>query len=84
MIDNYDEIYQTYEESEYEIGEYVDEMINVNDYEDFVLNGGNLSDLFQDIEEGAEEGITTIEDVLAPYGPDIELGDLINDAFNSA
>ena len=84
VIDNYDEIYQTYEESEYEIGEYVDEMINVNDYEDFVLNGGNLSDLFQDIEERAEEGITTIEDVVAPYGPDIELGDLINDAFNSA
>ena len=84
VIDNYDEIYQTYEESEYEIGEYVDEMINVNDYEDFVLNGGNLSDLFQDIEERAEEGFTTIEDVVAPYGPDIALGDLINHAFNSA
>ena len=40
-------------------------MINVNDYEDFVLNGGNLSDLFQDIEERAREGFTTIEDVVA-------------------
>ena len=84
VIDNYDVIYQTYDESDYEIEDYVNELINVNDYEDFVLNGGNLGDLLQDIEGGAEEGVTTIEEVVSPYGLNIKFDDLINDAFNSA
>ncbi len=84
LIDNYDEIYQTYHESDYEIDVYVIDTIDVNEYENFVLNGGELDDLVDELESGIDQGITTIDEILDPsYHNDLDLGSIFDDLLDS-
>ena len=84
LIDNYDEIYQTYHESDYEIDVYVIDTIDVNEYENFVLNGGELDDLVDELESGIDQGITTIDEILDPsYHSDLNLGLIFDDLLDS-
>ena len=77
LIDNYDEIYQTYHESDYEIDVYVIDTIDVNEYENFVLNGGELDDLVDELESGIDQGITTIDEILDDLLDSTYVGELI-------
>jgi len=85
VLDNYDEIYQTYEDSNYEIDVFVTESLDVSQYEEFVLHGGNLGDLLETLEQGIDEGITTVNEVLdLEFGTELELDSLFDDFLDTA
>jgi len=85
VLDNYDDIYQTYEDSNYEIDVFVTESLDVSQYEEFVLHGGNLSDLLETLEQGTDEGITTVDEVLdQEFGNELELDTLFDDLLGTA
>ena len=85
VLDNYDEIYQTYEESDYEIDVFVTESLDISQYEDFVLHGGNLGDLLDTLEQNTDEGITNVEDLLEEeFGTTLELDTLFDDLLGAA
>ena len=85
VIDNYDDIYQTYEDSDYDLDVFVIDSIDVSEYEDFVLHGGNLDDLLDSLDTGANEGITTVEEILeADFENEIDLSTLFEDMLDSA
>jgi len=85
VLDNYDDIYQTYEDSNYEIDVFVTESLDVSQYEEFVLHGGNLSNLLETLEQGTDEGITTVDEVLdQEYGNELELDTLFDDLLGTA
>jgi len=85
VLDNYDEIYQTYEESDYEVDVFVTESLDVSQYEDFVLHGGNLGDLLETLEQTSDEGITNVEELVEEeFGTTLELDTLFDDLLGSA
>jgi len=85
VIDNYEDIYQTYEDSDYDLDVFVVDTIDVSEYEDFVLHGGNLDVLLDSLDTGANEGITTVEEILeTDFDNDIDLGTLFEDMLESA
>ena len=85
VLDNYDEIYQTYEDSNNEIDVFVTESLDVSQYEEFVLHGGNVGDLLETLEQGTDAGITTVNEVLdLEYGTELELGSFFDDFLDTA
>ena len=85
VIDNYDEIYQTYESSDYDLDVFVIDSIDVSEYEDFVLHGGNLDDLLDTLNQDTNEDLTTVEEILnGEFGSNIDLGSLFDDILDSA
>ena len=85
VLDNYDEIYQTYEDSNNEIDVFVTEALDVSQYEEFVLHGGNVGDLLETLEQGTDAGITTVNEVLdLEYGTELELGSFFDDFLDTA
>ncbi|MBA62956.1 MAG: hypothetical protein CMJ76_11380 [Planctomycetaceae bacterium] len=85
IIDNYEHIYQTYEESDHDIDVYITESIDVSEYEDFVLRGGDLNELLDALETGAEEGIGTVEQIFQQeIESDVDIGVLFQELMNNA
>ena len=85
VIDNYDEIYQTYEDSDQDLDVFVIDSIDVSEYEDFVLHGGSLDDLLDSLDTGAKEGVTTVEEILeTDFENEVDLGTLFEDMLDSA
>lgn len=85
VIDNYEDLYQTYEDSDYEIDVYVTEEIDVSEYEDFVLHGGDLQELLNLLEQGAEQLPTDLDDLVEDqFGPALDLSGLFEDITEGA
>ena len=61
------------------------ESLDVSQYEDFVLHGGNLGDLLETLEQSSDEGITNVEELVEEeFGTTLELDTLFDDLLGSA
>ncbi len=83
VIDNFEEVFQTYDDSGFGLDEFVGEFLETNDYDDFVLEGHDFGELLNDIGDIYETGLNLDEFVKDEFGTTAELEPLLQGMLKS-
>ncbi len=83
VIDNFENVFQTYDDSGFGLDEFVGEFLETDDYDDFVLEGHDFGELLSDIGNIYETGMNLDEFVRDEFGTTAELEPLLEGMLKS-
>ena len=83
VIDNFENVFQTYDDSGFGLDEFVGEFLETDDYDDFVLEGHDFGELLSDIGNIYETGMNLDEFVRDEFGTTAELEPLLQGMLKS-
>jgi hypothetical protein len=84
VIDNFDDVFQTYDDTAFGLDEFVGDFLETDEYESFVYDGHDFNDLIQDIEHMRDTGFSLDEFVTDVFGSRNELINVLDSMLESA
>jgi hypothetical protein len=84
VIDNFDDVFQTYDDTEFGLDEFVGDFLETDEYDNFVLEGHDVGELIDEIENIYDTGFDLDEFVTDEFGTPEEFIDLLNGILESA
>jgi hypothetical protein len=84
VIDNFDEVFQTYDDTAFGLDEFVGDFLKTNEYDSFVLEGHDFNELIGDIGYIHDTGVSLDEFVTDAFGTSVELINVLGGMLDAA
>ncbi|MEC7566991.1 MAG: hypothetical protein VX738_15015 [Planctomycetota bacterium] len=84
VLENFDEVYQSYDDTVFEFDDYVENYLSTDEYEEFVLEGGDLGELMDEIHDAYQHNSTLEDYVGEKFETEGDLIDLIDGLLESS
>lgn len=84
VIDNFDDVFQTYDDTEFELRDFVGDYLETDSYEEFVLEGHDISELIINITDVYDTGGELDEFAINEFGDGATLINLLHSFFDTA